>query len=102
MNALDDLEAALGDSMESLNCSSDDEPSLDTKPVQHSPQVTQAPRVSVKVSAAAPLLVDDDDGDSDRHSDEEENVSLCSFGSTADLRGFNPTAPLPGWVSVCI
>lgn len=89
MNALDDLEAALGDSMDSLNCSSEDE-----SPLEERPEALSAP--PVKVTVPAPLLVDDDD---DENSD-EENTSLYSFGSTADLDSFTSPDSMPDWLMV--
>ncbi|XP_067931431.1 kinesin-like protein KIF13A isoform X2 [Watersipora subatra] len=78
MNALDDLEAALGDSMESLNCSSDDEPTPETPQIHYLSKSASG----VEVTAPAPLLVDDSE---DSNSDGEEA---------------GVETPLPSWIVV--
>ena len=94
MNALDELEA-LGDSMESLNscCSTDDadEPAPVQYPTAATNVMVSSPRS--KKTTAAPLLVSSEsEADSG-----DEAVSMCSFGSTADLSAVSST-PLPSWV----
>lgn len=99
MNALDELEA-LGDSMESLNscCSTDDTDEL-SPPVKSPTAATNVmvstPR-SNKTTAAPLLLSSESEADSG-----DEAVSMCSFGSTADLSAVSST-PLPPWVEVSL
>jgi len=97
MNALDELEA-LGDSMESLNscCSTDDTDELPPpvkSPTAATNVMVSTPR-SNKTTAAPLLLSSESEADSG-----DEAVSMCSFGSTADLSAVSST-PLPPWVEI--
>jgi len=97
MNALDELEA-LSDSMDSLNSiDCEDDEICDIS--QRAPSDISQPEAKALGESGAPLLVDDDEKSVAGSDVDQDELSLCSFGSTADLSACGST-PLPVWIEV--